>query len=232
MIAVIPRERAFDRDAVLLGADHHRLRQQCLLGAVEILHEGFDAALIHHLLSLHLRMPGVGEDNAHAGIQKGEFAQPVLQRRIVELDVSEGLRARHEAHHGAAAAFRRRSDHGERGFRVAIAEAHLEFLALAPDHEVERGGERIHHRDADAVQAAGDLVGILVELTAGVQLGHDDLGRRDALLGVDVGRNAAAIVGHGDRAFRVQRHRHFGGVAGERLVNGIVHHLIDHVVEA
>jgi hypothetical protein len=35
-------------------------------------------------------------------------------------------------------------------------------------------GERIDDRNADAVQTAGNLIGILVELTARVQLGHDD----------------------------------------------------------
>ena len=73
-------------------------------------------------------------------------------------------------------------------------EAHLVDLAVAPDLELQLGRQRVDHRDADAVQAAGDLVGVLVELSAGVQLGHDDLGRRHALALVDVGRDAAAIV--------------------------------------
>jgi hypothetical protein len=43
------------------------------------------------------------------------------------------------------------------------------------------------------MQAAGDLVGVLVEFAAGMQLGHDHFGSRNAFL-VNVGRNAAAIV--------------------------------------
>jgi len=49
-----------------------------------------------------------------------------------------------------------------------------------------------------AVQAARHLVGILVEFSAGVQLGHDDLGRGNAFALVDVDGNAAAVVAHGD----------------------------------
>ncbi len=45
------------------------------------------------------------------------------------------------------------------------------------------------------MQAAGNLVGILVELTARMQLGHDDLRGRDTLFLVDIDRNTAAIVG-------------------------------------
>jgi hypothetical protein len=86
--------------------------------------------------------------------------------------------------------------------------------------------------DADAVQAAGHLVAVLVELTAGVQLGHDDLGRGDALFLVDVGGDAAPVVGHRDRAVGVQGDARPGGIAGQGLVDGVVDHLIDHVVQA
>jgi hypothetical protein len=82
------------------------------------------------------------------------------------------------------------------------------------------------------VQAAGDLVAVLVELPAGVQLGHDDLGRRDAFALVHVHRDAAAVVGDGAGAVGVEDHLHPGRPAGQGLVDGVVHHLIDHVVQA
>jgi hypothetical protein len=62
------------------------------------------------------------------------------------------------------------------------------------DGQVQDVGQGVDHRHADAVQTAGDLVGTVVELTAGVQHGHDDLGRRPPFFGVDVHRNAAAVV--------------------------------------
>ena len=51
------------------------------------------------------------------------------------------------------------------------------------------------------MQAARHLVGVaavigVVEFTARVKLGHDDLGGRNALLLVDVHRDAAPIVAH------------------------------------
>ena len=93
-------------------------------------------------------------------------------------------------------------------------------------------GQRIDHRDADAVQAAGHLVGVLVELTAGMQLGHDDLGRRHALFLVDVDRDAAAVVAHRDRAVAVQQHVDAVAEAGEGFVDRVVDHLVDHVMQA
>ena len=114
----------------------------------------------------------------------------------------------------------------------AVGEAHLVDLALAADLQLQPGRQRIDDRDADAVQAAGNLVGVLVELSAGMQLRHDDFGRRNAFAGVDIGRNAAAIVGDGAGAVGVERHRHEVGMAGQRLVDGVVDDLVDHVMQA
>jgi hypothetical protein len=103
--------------------------------------------------------------------------------------------------HLRAALVAGRADHRERRHRVAVVELHEMLVAAAPDAQLERDRERVDDRDADAVQAARDLVGILVELSAGMELGHDDLGGGNAFLAVDIDRNAAAIVrdGHGTR---------------------------------
>ena len=60
------------------------------------------------------------------------------------------------------------------------------------------GRQRVDDRHADAVQAARDLVGVLVELAAGVQLGEDDFGRR--ALGIVV-----VVVLDADRECRGRR---------------------------
>jgi len=126
-------------------------------------------------LALLDRVAHVGEHDQHARIEEGELAQPVLERREIEFGHGEGPRARQEGHLGAALVMGRAHDR-QRGKRLAVAELHEMLLAVAPDGELEPRRQRIHHRDADAVQAARDLVGILVELTAGMELGHDDLG--------------------------------------------------------
>ena len=92
--------------------------------------------------------------------------------------------------------------------------------------------KRVDDGHADAVQAAGDLVAVVVELTAGVQDGHDDLGRRASLLGVDIDGNTASVVDDRDRFVGVDRDRNFLAVTGERLVDGVVDDLENHVVQA
>ena len=90
----------------------------------------------------------------------------------------------------------------------------------------------VHARDADAVQTARDLVAALVELTAGVEHGKHDFERRFALLFVEVGGNASAVVFDADGVIFVDRYVDVGAVTGQSLVDGVVYHLVDQVVEA
>ncbi len=93
VVAVVPPQRAFDGDAVALGLDHDRRGDKRRLVAVEISDEGFDAALVAHLLALFDRVAHVGQHDGDAGIEEGELAQPMLQRREIELEHGEGLRS-------------------------------------------------------------------------------------------------------------------------------------------
>ena len=97
---------------------------------------------------------------------------------------------------------------GERRVRAVAVEdaghAALEAQALLRrrpvDVDVHPGRQRVDHREADAVQAAGGDVRAAAELAAGVQLGRDDLDAGQPGLGLLVGRDAAAVVVHLDRA--------------------------------
>src|SRR5690606_7021138 len=81
------------------------------------------------------------------------------------------------------------------------------------------------------MEPARDLVGVVVELPAGMEGGHDDLGSRLSLFGVDVHRDPAAVVHHGHRVVRVQDDLYLRAVARERLVHAVIHHFEHHVVE-
>ena len=82
------------------------------------------------------------------------------------------------------------------------------------------------------MQATGHLVAAAAELAAGVQLGEHELDRGLALGRVDVGGDAAAVVGDPHAAVGQQRDVDGVGVAGERLVDRVVDDLPDEVVQA
>ena len=104
--------------------------------------------------------------------------------------------------------------------------------ALAPDLKIQPFGQSIDYGHPHSMQAAGDLVGVLVEFAARMQLRHDHLGGRDTFFGMDRNRDTAAVVLHGYRTIGVERHSDAVTVAGQGFIDGIVHHLENHVMEA
>ena len=96
----------------------------------------------------------------------------------------------------------------------------------------EVGGEGIDAAHADPVQTPGDLVAVLVEFSAGTNLGHHDLQGTDAFLLVDADRNAPAVVVDGHPIAGRDGHADGVTVSGKGLVNRVVDHLVDQVVQS
>ena len=103
--------------------------------------------------------------------------------------------------------------------------------AVLVDLDGHPGGEGVDHGDADAVQTAGDRVRLAVELAARVQHGQRDLDTRLLQLGVQVDREATAVVGDPDAAVGEQHHVDGVAVAGQRLVDRVVDDLPHQVVQ-
>jgi hypothetical protein len=88
------------------------------------------------------------------------------------------------------------------------------------------------------VEAAGGLVGPLLELAAELEDRHHPLEGRDIPLHllrelrVAVGGNAAAVILDGHAAVHVHRHADVLGVPRHALVDRVVDHLVDQVVQA
>ena len=90
----------------------------------------------------------------------------------------------------------------------------------------------VDDRCAHAVQAAGDLVAPAAELAAGVEHRVHNLQRGPPGLGLNVHGDAPAVVGDGDGVAGVDGHGNMLAVARESLVNGVVHDLVDQMVQA
>ena len=172
----------------------------------------------------------VGQLNADAGVEERQLAQPLLQRvKGVGRHVLEDLRVWAEAD-GRAVRLALADD-------LQVVEGHAALVLLAVevailgDRHLQPGGQGVDHAHAHAVQAAGDLVSPAAELAARVQHRKADLYRGPAELGVDARGDAAAVVGHADGVVLLDGD--LDGVADARhgLVDGVVHDLIDQVVE-
>ena len=105
-------------------------------------------------------------------------------------------------------------------------------LAAAVNLHVEAGRQCVHDGGADAVKAARGRVGAAAELTAGVELGVDNLDARQALTGDDVDGDASAVVGDGGGVVGVQAHVDRVAVAFQGLVYRVVDDLPEAVHEA
>ncbi len=92
-------------------------------------------------------------------------------------------------------------------------------------------GQGIHHRHAHAVQATGHLITVAAELAASMQDGQDNLERRNLHLRMLVYGDTAAIVYHRHRPVGVDSDVHLRTIPRERLVDGVVHHLVDQMMQ-
>ena len=136
----------------------------------------------------------------------------------------EDLRIGEKAHLGAAPV-RRLADDCEPARRFSAREGLAIERLGAGDLDLELLRQRVHHRDADAVQAAGGLVGAAVELSARVQHRHDDFERRFLWkFRVRVDRHAAAVVDDAQVAALLERDLDESRVARDRFVHRIVDH--------
>ncbi len=174
----------------------------------------------------------IHQPDLDAVVEEGQLAQPFRQDVVVVFDRTEGRGAREEMHLGAAALGR--AGLLQRRGRNPVAEFHAVGFSLAPYGEAQPLGQGIDHGHADAVQTARNLVRIVVELAAGVQFGHDDFGGRAPLFVIRMypGGNAAAVVGDANGVVGMNGYRDVVAIAGQRLVDGIVHHLEHHVMQA
>ena len=102
-------------------------------------------------------------------------------------------------------------------------EGHAVELLATRDLDLEAGGKRVDHGNADAVQTAGGFVDLRVKLAAGMQRAHDDFERGFfRKFGMRVNRDPAPVVGDGQKSVRGQLDLDEAGVAGQRLVHRVV----------
>ena len=220
-------ETGLYRNAVLFAADDDRSGRQRLFALVDVGDELRDAAFV--MICPGLAFGFVDEDKLESRDQEGHLAEAIAQRLGRKGDLVENFRVGPECHRRAA--LRRRRAAGQAGNGRAALETFVPFPAVAVDRDLQPFGKRVDDRNADAVQAAGDLVIVIVELAARVQHRQHHFEGGTPVGGMRIHGNAAAVVADADALVGVQRHRDFRAEAGQRLVDRIVNHLVHAVVE-
>src|SRR5881409_63760 len=230
VVTVVVLDRALDLDSLPLGLERDRFRVQRLAVAEQVLHELGEPALVDERLFLQRALALVLERDGEALVQEGELAQPGGKGGVVEPGLREdrGVRLEPDGRAGAL----RLADHLELLRRLAALERHVMALAVAVHPHLQLLRQRVDYGDPHPVQPARHLVGRLVELAAGVEHRQRHLDPRLLLGLVNVDRNAAAVVDHGDGIVLVDGDVNPGGKTGQGLVHRIVHHLVDEMVEA
>ena len=93
------------------------------------------------------------------------------------------------------------------------------------------GRQRVDHRRSHSVETAAGLVDRIIKFSSRMEGGINH-SLRGHSFGVQVHRHATSIVGYGSRSVRLQGHMDLAAGSCQVLIHGIVHDLIDQMVQA
>ena len=229
LIGIIPLHGHFHRNTVFLPLkiEVEDLVEGGFVG-IQVADKSTQPALI--LEHIFIAAALIHQVDTHPGVQKAQLTQPLGEDIVVELDIAEGFRGRAEMHSGTAGIRRSHHFQGVGGHTVVI--NLLVNLTITANCQLQFFRQGVHHRHAHTVQATGHLVGVVVELTAGVQHRHDHFGSAHAFFFVQLGRNTTAIILDGHGFIRVDNHFDLGAKPGKRFIDGVIHDLKHHMMQA
>src|SRR5215217_7327451 len=231
--AVVPLHRDLDLPhPLVLALEVEDGLVHGILGLVDVRYEVPDAALVL-VRDLPALLALVHEPDLQPLVEESRLPETAAQGVEGELDgLREDLRVGLEADCGSRPLTPLElAGLAEISLRETALVALGPHVSVAPDLHLQPLAERVDDRGAHAVQPAGDLVALVVELAAGVQRRHDDLGRGLAVFVHLADWHPAPVVGDGDGVVLVDRYEDLRAVPGERLVYGVVYDLPHEVVQ-
>ena len=179
-----------------------------------------DPPLVAHGVGLIPPLPSVVSGDLQARVQKRLLLHPGVDDVVAVGGHVEHLRVRLEGDHGAG--FLRRPHHPHGLGDLSPGELHLIDLAVLVDLDLQPLAQGVDHAGAHAVEAAGYLVAPAAELAAGVEYGVHHLQGGKPRLGLDIHRDAPAVVGDGDGVPGVDGDGDLIAVPRQSLVDGVM----------
>jgi len=200
-------------------------------GLIDVVDKCSQTALIVHDNFPRFAAPIVYQFEIDAGIEESFFADASFQSIKIKFGHGKSFRRRQKGYFRTMTAAGI-ADHFQVFDHVTMGKGHQMLVSFAPDAQFQPSRKRVNHRNANPVQTARNFVGIVVKLAARVQLGHNNFRCGNTLFLVHTDRNTAAVVADGGRAVGIEDDFGLIAIAGQRFVNRIVQHFVNHVMEA
>ena len=233
IVVRVVHDSHLDGHALLLGLQVDDIIEEVGAMAVDVADKLLEALLgMEHLLAclarLGIRML-IRQGDLHAGIEVGQLPHttcddfPLESRCGEDSAVGPKLLSR-------TVLVRLSNDlHGIQ--RLALLIFLLVDIAVTKDLRHHVRGERIHTTHTHTMQTARHLVRALVELTARMEDSHNHLQRAFVELLVFIDRDSTTVILHDNRSIRTDRHLDVAAIARHGLVDGVVHRLVDEMME-
>lgn len=125
-----------------------------------------------------------------------------------------------------------RADRNKLRSLVTAFEGLAENLSPLLDFDAQMIRQRVYDRYADAVKTAGNLVGIAVELPAGIECCQSEFDAGNSGFFVDIRRDPAAVVDDAHGIILLNGYRNIFTEAGKRFVYRVVYDFVDQVMES
>ena len=172
----------------------------------------------------------VRQRQTDALVQVSQLAQTSGQRVVVVFGNRENLRVGMELDSRTRIGSIPRDGHIRQ--RLALTVLLHKDLSLTVDGSHQVVGQSVDAGNTHAVQTAGHLVTVLAELTARVQHRQDHLQGGTMLFGMHSRRDTTTVVRHLDGVAFQDANLDVRTITGQRLVDTVVHHLIDQMMQA
>ena len=169
----------------------------------------------------------ITKNNGQSLVEEGHFLQAARNSVVIKLDGFKNLRIRPETDGSTGTTGVLTLDEL---IRDGVGEVLVPVLAIALNVRLNAGGQGIDHGNTHTVETTGNGVRLRVELTARMQLSHDDLDGRNAR-GVHFHWDTTAVIDDLDATILEESDGDLVGVARHCLIDGVVNNLPDQVVQ-